>query len=285
MTFSAFIAAHHDSIRLGCFLGVFALLALWELLAPRRRARSPTRIRWLNNIGLIVLATLLVRLVLPAAVLGTALYAAAHGWGVLHRFALAPALAMPISLVALDLTIYLQHVMLHAVPTLWRVHRVHHADLDFDVTTGVRFHPFEIALSILVKCAAVVVIGASPTAVVLFEVLLNATSLFTHGNVRLPVAFERALRLVLVTPEMHRVHHSIEDDETNSNFGFNLSWWDRLFGTYRAAARLAQPDMTIGIRTFREPRLCAWLPGMLTMPFIGPVSDYAINRRSWRARP
>ena len=285
MTVSAFIAAHHDSIRLGGFLAVFALMALWELLAPRRRARSPTRIRWMNNIGLIVLDTLLVRLVLPAAVLGTALYAAAHGWGVLHRLALAPALAAPIAVVALDLTIYLQHVMLHAVPTLWRLHRVHHADLDFDVTTGVRFHPFEILLSILVKCAAVIVIGASPAAVVLFEVLLNASSLFTHGNVRLPVAFERALRLVLVTPEMHRVHHSIEEDETNSNFGFNLSWWDRLLGTYRAAARLAPPDMTIGIRTFRDRRLCAWLPGMLAMPFIGPVSDYAINRRSWRARP
>lgn len=285
VTLSAFICAHPAGLRLSGFLGVFALMALWELLAPRRLARTPTGIRWMNNLGLIVLDTLLVRLVLPAAALATALLAVTHGWGVLHRLALAPALAVPIAVVALDLTIYLQHVMLHAVPTLWRLHRVHHADLDIDVTTGVRFHPFEMALSVLVKCAAIVLIGASPAAVVIFEVLLNASSLFTHGNVRLPAAAERVLRLVLVTPEMHRIHHSIEDDETNSNFGFNLSCWDRLFGTYRAAARAAQQEMPIGIRTFREARLCAWLPGMLAMPFVGRVTDYALNRRPSRAGP
>lgn len=284
MTPSTFIAVHQTGIRLGAFLGVLTLMALWEVLAPRRHARTNTRIRWMNNVGLIALDTLLVRLLLPAAALGAALFAAAHGWGLLHTITLAPAWATLLALLALDLAIYLQHVMLHAVPVLWRVHRVHHADLDFDVTTGVRFHPLEILLSVLVKCAAVVLIGASALAVVLFEVVLNATSLFTHGNVRLPPAGERVLRLVMVTPEMHRVHHSIEADETNSNFGFNLSWWDRLFGTYRAAARLPQSEMPIGIRTFRAPRLCAWLPGMLAMPFIGAVTDYPINRRAWRDR-
>ncbi len=285
MTFSAFTAAHHASIRLGVFLGVFALMALWEVLAPRRHARAPTGARWMNNLALIALDTLLVRLLLPAAALAAALFAAAHGWGILHRITLAPALATLIAIVALDLTIYLQHVMLHALPALWRVHRVHHADLDFDVTTGVRFHPLEILLSLAVKCAAIVVIGAGPAAVVLFEVLLNASSLFTHGNVRLARPADRLLRLLIVTPEMHRVHHSIEEDETNSNFGFNLSWWDRLFGTYRATACLAQPDMTIGIRTFREPRVCTRLPALLAMPFMGEVSGYALNRRPWRPRP
>lgn len=285
MTFSAFIAAHHASIRLGGFLGVFALMALWELLAPRRQARAPTGARWMNNVALIALDTLLVRLLLPAAALAAALFAAAHGWGILHRITVAPVLATLTAVVALDLTIYLQHVMLHALPALWRVHRVHHADLDFDVTTGVRFHPIEILLSLAVKCAAIVLIGAGPSAVVLFEVLLNASSLFTHGNVRLPRPADRLLRLLIVTPEMHRVHHSIEEEETNSNFGFNLSWWDRLFGTYRATARLAQSDMTIGIRSFRAPRVCTRLPAMLAMPFMGEVSGYALNRRPWGPRP
>ncbi|MGH8746250.1 MAG: sterol desaturase family protein, partial [Burkholderiales bacterium] len=185
------------------------------------------------------------------------------------------------SVVALDLVIYLQHVMLHAIPALWRLHRMHHADLDFDVTTGARFHPIEIALSTLIKFAAIVIIGAPVLAVVAFEVLLNATSMFNHGNVALAGNADRILRWLVVTPDMHRVHHSVEDDETNSNFGFNLPWWDRLFGSYRDQPRAGHEHMVVGIRSYRDASWCSWLPGMLAMPFHGRLKGYAINRRSW----
>ncbi len=265
---SALLAAHPAPIRLGGFLGAFALMALWERLAPRRRLDQPQALRWMNNLGLIATDTLLVRLVLPGAALATALFAAAHGWGVLRLLALPAPMRLLLTLAALDLTIYLQHVMLHAVPALWRLHRVHHADLDFDVTTGVRFHPLEILLSLVIKCAAIALLGASPGAVLLFEVVLNASSMFTHGNVTLPARLEARLRWLLVTPEMHRVHHSIETDEMNRNFGFNLSWWDRLLGTYRAATRTPQDRMAIGLTGWRDPHRCERLAGMLVMPFV-----------------
>ena len=284
MTLSPFIAAHSSTLRLGCFLGVLALMALWEVLGPRRPRSVSKEIRWASNLGLVVLNTLILRLLFPSTAIGVAAFAAARGWGVLNLAHLHAGAKIAIAVIALDLAIYLQHVMLHAVPLLWRLHRVHHADLDFDVTTGVRFHPLEILLSMLIKFAAIVVLGAPVVAVVIFEVLLNGTSMFNHGNVRLRAAADRTLRWLVVTPDMHRVHHSIEDDETNSNFGFNLPWWDRLFGTYRAQPRAGHDAMTIGIRTFRRPRLCAWLPGMLAIPFIGEVTDYAINRRSWEPR-
>ena len=185
------------------------------------------------------------------------------------------------SVVVLDFIIYLQHVLVHAVPALWRLHRVHHADLDYDVTTGARFHPIEIIISMLIKFATIVVLGPPVVAVVIFEVLLNATAMFNHSNVRLPLALDRWLRLLVVTPDMHRVHHSVEDDETNSNFGFNLPWWDRLFGTYRDQPRKGHLGMTIGIRDFRDPQQVDKLPGMLMLPFTGQVTGYAINRRSW----
>ena len=265
---SALLAAHPTAVRLGGFLGVFALMALWERLAPRRRLDQPKAVRWMNNLSLIATDTLLVRLVLPGAALATALFAAAHGWGVLRLLALPAPMRLLLTLAALDLTIYLQHVMLHAVPALWRLHRVHHADLDFDVTTGVRFHPLEILLSLVIKCAVIALLGASPGAVLLFEVVLNASSMFTHGNVTLPARLEARLRWLLVTPEMHRVHHSIETDEMNRNFGFNLSWWDRLLGTYRAATRTPQDRMTIGLTGWRDPHRCERLAGMLVMPFV-----------------
>ncbi len=184
----------------------------------------------------------------------------------------------------MDFIIYLQHVLVHAVPALWRLHRVHHADLDYDVTTGARFHPIEIILSMLIKFATIVVLGPPLVAVVIFEVVLNAMAMFNHGNVRLPLGLDRVLRLIIVTPDMHRVHHSVEDDEANSNFGFNLSVWDRLFGTYRGQPRGGHEGMTIGIHHYREPRLVTWLPGMLALPFIGKITDYAINRRDWSKR-
>jgi sterol desaturase/sphingolipid hydroxylase (fatty acid hydroxylase superfamily) len=279
---NSFIASHASAIRLASFLGVFALMALWEMHCPRRSRSTARRVRWTGNLGLVVLNSLLLRLIFPAAAVGAAAFAAAHGWGLLARAHLSAGPAVVLAVIALDLTIYLQHVMLHAVPMLWRLHRVHHADLDFDVTTGVRFHPCEILLSLLIKLAAIVLLGAPVVSVVIFEVLLNATSMFNHGNVRLAAAPDRLLRWLIVTPDMHRVHHSAEEDETNSNFGFNLPWWDRLFGTYRPQPRAGHDAMTLGIRTFRRPRLCTWLPGMLAIPFLGGAAGYAINRRSWR---
>jgi sterol desaturase/sphingolipid hydroxylase (fatty acid hydroxylase superfamily) len=275
------VLEHEPLIRLGAFFGVFAVMAAWEWLAPRRALTVSKPVRWASNLGLVALNTVLLRLVFPTAAVGAALLAEERGWGVLQVVDVPHWLAVALAVVALDLAIYLQHVLFHAVPALWRLHRVHHADLDFDLTTGARFHPIEIGLSMLIKLAVVVLLGAPALAVLVFEVLLNATAMFNHSNVRLPAGVDRILRWLVVTPEMHRVHHSVEDDETNSNFGFNLPWWDRLLGTYRAQPRGGHEGMTIGIRTYRDPRLCAWLPGMLVLPFLGKVSEYAINRRQW----
>jgi len=219
--------------------------------------------------------------VFPAAAVGMAVFASEQGWGLFNYYVAPFWVAVLVSVVVMDFFIWLQHVMVHAVPVLWRLHRVHHADLDFDVTTGARFHTLEILLSMLIKFAVIMLLGPPVVAVVIFEVVLNATAMFNHGNVRLPITLDRYLRLIVVTPDMHRVHHSVEDDETNSNFGFSLPWWDRLFGTYRAQPRAGHEAMTIGIHTFREDKWCSWLPGMLAIPFVGKVQDYAINRRQW----
>lgn len=275
------ILAHEAYLRLGFFVGVFVLMALWEILAPRRVPGHSKSVRWSNNLGLVVLNTVLLRLVFPAAAVGMAAFAQAQGWGIFNYLEVPFWLAVLASVVALDFFIWLQHVMVHAIPALWRLHRVHHADLDYDVTTGLRFHPLEILLSMVIKFGVIVVLGPPILAVVLFEVLLNATSMFNHGNVRIPVALDRVLRWFVVTPDMHRVHHSVEDDETNSNFGFNLPWWDRLLGTYRDQPRAGHEGMTIGIRTFREERWCSWLPGLLSIPFSRGTAGYAINRRKW----
>jgi sterol desaturase/sphingolipid hydroxylase (fatty acid hydroxylase superfamily) len=276
-----FIHDHEPAIRLASFLGILALMALWELLAPRRALTVSKALRWGSNLGIVVLNTLLLRLLFPAAAAGVAAAAATRGWGVLNIYPVPPLLSLVLAVVALDFVIWVQHVLVHAVPVLWRLHRVHHADLDYDLTTGARFHPLEILLSMLIKSAAILVIGPPVGAVVIFEVVLNASSMFNHGNVRLPTALDRWLRWVLVTPDMHRVHHSVEDDETNSNFGFNLSLWDRLLGTYRAQPRAGHRGMTIGIRDHRSPREVDTLPGMLALPFRGPVGGYPINRRQW----
>jgi sterol desaturase/sphingolipid hydroxylase (fatty acid hydroxylase superfamily) len=224
---------------------------------------------------------ILVRLIFPTAAVGLAALAADRGWGLLHQIEVPYGLAVLGSVIVLDFAIWLQHVMFHAVPALWRLHRVHHADLDFDTTTGLRFHPIEILLSMLIKFAVILLLGPPVVAVIIFEVLLNGMAMFNHGNVSLPSGLDRWLRRLVVTPDMHRVHHSIEDDEANSNFGFNLSLWDRAFGTYRAQPRAGHLDMTIGIRTYRDPRQVTWLSGLLALPFRGRVSDYAINRRRW----
>jgi sterol desaturase/sphingolipid hydroxylase (fatty acid hydroxylase superfamily) len=238
-------------------------------------------VRWTNNIGLVFFNSLILRLLFPAAAVGMAVWVQTRGWGLLNHFQVGLVPAVIISVVVLDLVIYLQHVMVHAVPLLWRLHRVHHADLDYDVTTGSRFHPLEIILSMGIKFATILLLGPPILAVIIFEVILNAMAMFNHANVRLPYGLDKVLRILIVTPDMHRVHHSVEDDEANSNFGFNLSVWDRLFGTYRNQPRAGHEDMTIGIRQFRQTRQVQWLSGILVMPFIGKVTEYAINRRQW----
>ena len=275
-----FLMDHEATIRLSAFFGIFALMALWEIAAPRRALTVPKGQRWLNNLGIVVLNTLHLRLIFPAAAVGVAIFVNQEGWGLLNHFQLPALLAVFLAVIALDFIIYLQHVLVHAVPVLWRLHRVHHADLDFDVTTGARFHPIEIILSMLIKFSAIFVLGPPVVAVVLFEVILNAMAMFNHSNIGLPPGLERWVRWLVVTPDMHRVHHSVEDDETNSNFGFNLSCWDRLFGTYRDQPRAGHQEMIIGIHGFRNTDQVDRLPGMLMLPFHGGVKGYAINRRS-----
>jgi sterol desaturase/sphingolipid hydroxylase (fatty acid hydroxylase superfamily) len=272
-------------IRLTAFFGVLAVVAMAEIALPRRRLTASKLRRWASNLGIVFLNSLFVRLLLPATAAGFAVFAAQRGWGVFNVLDAPAWVGIIASVVFLDFAIYLQHVMFHAVPALWRLHRMHHADLDFDVTTGARFHPIEILLSMLIKFAVIAVIGAPAAAVIIFEVLLNATSMFNHGNFRLPAGLDRVLRLFVVTPDMHRVHHSIEDHETNSNFGFNLPLWDRLLGTYKAQPDAGHEAMTIGIRDYREPKLVSDLPGMLILPFLGRITGYAINRRNWDRKP
>lgn len=259
-------SAFEPLIRGGAFAGVLAAMALWELLAPRRPLAVGRGRRWPANLGIVAIDTLIVRMVAPMGAVGMALAAEAHGWGLFHYLDAPPWLAIVAAVILLDAAIYLQHVVFHAVPVLWRLHRMHHADLAIDVTTGLRFHPVEILLSLGIKLAVVAALGAPPAAVLVFEVLLNATSMFNHGNVRIPQRIDRALRWLVVTPDMHRVHHSIVVRETNSNFGFNLPWWDRVFGTYRAQPEAGHERMTIGIDQFRDPRELR-LDRLLTQPF------------------
>jgi sterol desaturase/sphingolipid hydroxylase (fatty acid hydroxylase superfamily) len=272
------LLAHETALRLGGFASVFAAMALWELLAPRRRQAFGRGRRWPSNIGVVALDTLLVRLLFPITAVGMALLAEAQGWGLFHALKAPAWLAVIASVILLDLAIYLQHVLFHAVPVLWRLHRMHHADLEFDVTTGARFHPIEILLSMGIKIGVVAALGAPAVAVLIFEVLLNATSMFNHGNVRLPERLDRVLRWLVVTPDMHRVHHSVVPRETNSNFGFNLPWWDRLFGTYRAQPAAGHEGMTIGIEQFRDPRELR-LDHMLSQPFREDDRLYPLGRR------
>jgi len=282
MNLNDFIMANETSIRLGFFFGIFAVMAVWEILAPKRALTVSKVLRWANNLGLVFFNSFILRLVFPAAAVGMAVFAGEQGWGLLNYYSVPATTAIMVSVITMDFIIYLQHVMVHAVPVLWRLHRVHHADLDYDVTTGARFHTVEIILSMLIKFATIVVLGPPVVAVIIFEVILNATAMFNHGNVSLPRSLDRVLRWFVVTPDMHRVHHSVEDDEANSNFGFSLPWWDRLFGTYRDQPRAGHEGMTIGIHTYRTTKQVSWLPGMLVLPFVGKVTGYAINRREWR---
>jgi len=272
------LLAQEPLIRLGAFTGILAVMVLWEWLSPRRSQEIGRTRRWPGNLGIVALDTVVVRLVFPATAVGTALLAEARSWGLFQSLEAPTWLVIAMSVILLDLAIYLQHVLFHAVPVLWRLHRMHHADLEFDVTTGLRFHPIEILLSMGIKLGVVTALGTPAVAVLVFEVLLNATAMFNHGNVRLPARIDRALRWIVVTPEMHRVHHSIVPRETNSNFGFNLPWWDRLFGTYRAQPAAGHEGMTIGIAQFREPSELR-LDRMLIQPFRDDDRLYPLGRR------
>ena len=267
---------HESLIRLCAFVAVLLAMAAWETLAPRRKLTVGRVTRWPSNIGVVMVNTALLWLILPAGAVGFAFSCSAHGWGFFNAMHVPIWLTILPSVVILDFVIYLQHVMFHAVPVLWRVHRMHHADLDFDVTTGIRFHPVEIVISMGLKLAAVALFGTPAAGVLAFEVLLNATSMFNHSNIDIPKGRDAILRMFAVTPDMHRVHHSIVVRETNSNFGFNLPWWDRLLGTYRAQPEAGHDAMTIGIEQFREAGELR-LDRMLTQPWRGDPGAYPIN--------
>jgi len=272
-----FILSNEPAIRLGFFAGIFLVMALWEFLAPRRKRSHSRLARWPSNLAVSFLNTALLRLLIPTAAVGLALIGEERGWGLFNQVAVPFWLAFILAVLILDFVIYLQHVMFHAVPLFWRFHRMHHTDLDIDVTTGARFHPVEILLSMGLKLATVAALGPPAVAVVVFEVLLNATSMFNHSNVKLPLGLDRILRLLLVTPDMHRVHHSVIPNETNSNFGFNSPWWDRLFGTYLAQPQMGHDGMEIGIAEFREPREL-WLDRMILQPFRSRTTEYPLHR-------
>ena len=272
-------------LRLGLFLGVFVVLAVAETLVPRRALLVARGKRWFANLAIVLINTGMMRLVAPAAAVGIALEAEQRGAGLLRMVEWPLLLEIALAVLVLDLAIYLQHVMFHAVPLMWRLHRMHHADLDFDLTTGTRFHPVEMLLSMLIKAAAIFVIGAPVAAVLVFEIVLNLAAMFNHSNIRLPAALDAVLRLFVVTPDMHRVHHSLDAEETNHNFGFNLPWWDRLFGTYRDQPRLGHDRMVIGTPAFRDVRQCASLGGMLLMPFMRRPRDAAVRSEFSGERP
>ncbi|MGK8236780.1 sterol desaturase family protein [Roseovarius sp. MS2] len=272
------------AIRLTIFLGILIGMMLWELSAPRRRQEIPRVLRWTNNLGLVVLDTVILRLTFPVLAVGLAVLGAEKGWGLFNNIDAPAWVATLVSVLVLDLAIYLQHVLFHAVPGLWRLHRMHHADLEFDATTGLRFHPVEIVMSMGIKLAVVAALGPPAVAVLIFEVLLNGTALFNHANIDLPRRVDRWLRLIVVTPDMHRVHHSTDPRETNSNYGFNLPWWDRLLGTYVAQPAKGHHGMEIGIEQFRTRR-DLWLDRMLVQPVRGPASGHALDPRITTKEP
>ena len=262
---------YEAAIRLGVFLGLFTALALAEAWLPRRERRVPRQARWLTNLSITVIDTLTLRLlavVLPFLAIGAAADAASNGWGLFNQVALPVWLTVLATILIFDLAIWLQHLLTHKIPILWRLHRVHHADRDIDVTTAIRFHPVEIALSMLLKIGLVYVIGPPVVGIFLFEIVLNGTALFNHANLRLPPRVDAALRLIIVTPDMHRVHHSIDREEHDSNYGFALSLWDRLFGTYVAQPEKGHGKMTIGLEWQDErPTRLGW---SLMLPFRDP---------------
>ena len=254
------------ALRLEFFFGIFLCVALLEVFAPRRKLTTSKKDRWITNLTIICINPIITYLLLPILPLGMALLSQDNGWGLLNMHALPVWLKVIIAVILLDLVIYVQHVLFHALPVLWRFHKMNHTDLDFDLTTGLRFHPVEILISIVIKLAAVMIIGAPVAAVVIFEILLNGAAMFNHSNMRLPLAFDRLLRFLVVTPDMHRVHHSVVVKETNSNYGFNQPWWDRIFGTYRDQPVSGHDAMVIGLSQHRNPQELRFLD-LIILPF------------------
>jgi len=265
-----------ETYRIIFFFAILALVAVWERVAPRRGLTVSKAGRWFNNLSIILLDTLFARLLMPVMAVGVAAAAQRQGWGLFHYLQLGFWPTLIFGVLLLDMVVYLQHLMFHSVPLLWRLHMVHHADLDIDVTTGLRFHPIEILISMVIKIAALAALGLPVIAVLVFEVTLNGTAMFNHGNIRMPGKLDAILRLLVVTPDMHRVHHSVLIRETNSNFGFNFPWWDRLFGTYRAQPVMGHDGMTIGLSQFRDAAKLT-LPHLLVLPFTGNAGSYAID--------
>ena len=260
------------AIRFTAFAAIFVTMAGFEMLSPRldraeMRGALKSR-RWITNLAMLVLSSLAVRVIFPLAAVGTATWAAANDYGLLPAIGLPPLAAGVLAFLLLDFSVWLEHVLSHKIPILWRIHRMHHADTGFDLTTALRFHPLEIVLSMFWKAAIVVALGAPPVAVLVFEIVLNGSAMFNHANVKLPLSLDRLLRLAIVTPDMHRVHHSIVQAETDSNYGFNLSVWDRLFGTYRPQPAAGYDGLEIGLETWRDERPAnVWWA--LKLPFIG----------------
>jgi len=263
--------------RFGVFFLVLLIMAAAEAAAPRRKLRFG-RQRWPANLGIVALNGLIVRLLLPGGAVAIALWAESHGFGLLHQMEFSGSIKIVVAVILLDLAIYAQHVLFHAIPLLWRLHMVHHADRDIDVTTGLRFHPVEILLSMLIKMVVVALLGAPVLAVIIFEIVLNGMAMFNHANYRLPARFDQLLRLLVITPDVHRVHHSIIRAETNSNFGFNLSTWDRLFGTWCAQPELGHTDMIIGLEHLQSAPTHK-LGFMLRLPFGDETGQYPMLKR------
>ncbi len=262
----SFLEQYEAMIRLSAFAGIFLLMALLEIAMPRKQRVLAKGARWFTNISLVIVDTLALRLVMPILALGMADYAALHGWGLLAMIALPFWIEIIIAFLLLDMLIYAQHIAFHKIPILWRFHKVHHADRDLDVTSGARFHPVESILSMAYKLICIMLIGPAAFAVFLFEVVLNAAAMFNHANVRLPLGLDRVLRLFIVTPDMHRVHHSVIVRETNSNYSFFLTIWDRMFRTYTAQPEKGHDGMTIGLSEYQDnkPANLIW---SLLVPF------------------
>ena len=264
-----------QELRTYAFISIISIVMLWELVSNKRPLQQSKVKRWLNNFGLIAVDTVVVKLLLPAGAFGVALWAENKGYGLLNNIDTSPLAATVVTVIVLDMIIYWQHRLFHVVPILWRLHQVHHADRDIDVSTGLRFHPIEILLSMLIKFVAVIALGAPATAVILFEVILNGMAMFNHGNIYLPKTLDSVIRLLFVTPDMHRVHHSIFKHETNSNYGFNLSIWDKIFASYHAQPDLGHEKMTIGLQQYQGNTPTSSLLWMLKLPFTQSGGMYA----------
>ena len=261
------LIANETIIRLSFFFGIFILVGVWELIVPRRQLNFSKPVRWYSNIGIVFFNSLVLKLIFPIMATGLAFFAMGKGWGLFNNIELPFFIRVVTSMLLLDGAIYIQHAMFHSLPLLWRFHRMHHTDMDLDVSSGARFHPVEIIISMGIKLSVIVVPGPPVTAVILFEVLLNFTAMFNHGDIYISPKIDRILRCFVVTPDMHRVHHSVSAKETNSNFGFNFPWWDTMFGTYKAQPEKGHSSMTIGISKFRNPENLH-LHRMLIQPFI-----------------